>query len=59
MAFVKEKVLAVRHHTENLFHFKTTSASGTRFRDSEFLMVGLEVDGKPLLRAYSVASPNY
>ena len=59
MAFVREKVLEVRHHTENLFHFKTTRASGTRFRDGEFLMMGLEVDGKPLLRAYSVASPNY
>ena len=59
MAFVKEKVLEVKHHTANLFHFKTTRDSGTRFRDGEFLMIGLEVDGKPLLRAYSVASPNY
>ena len=59
MAFVKEKVLEVRHHTKNLFHFKTTRASGTRFRDGEFLMMGLEVDGKPLLRAYQVASPYY
>ena len=59
MALVTEKVLEVRHHTENLFHFKTTRDSGTRFRDGEFLMIGLEVEGKPLLRAYSVASPNY
>ena len=59
MAIVKEKVLEVKHYTDRLFHFKTTRDPGTRFRDGEFLMIGLEVEGKPLLRAYSVASPNY
>ena len=59
MAIIKEKVLEVKHYTDRLFHFKTTRDPGTRFRDGEFLMIGLEVDGKPLLRAYSVASPNY
>ena len=59
MAIVKETVLEVRHHTDRLFQFKTTRNSGTRFRDGEFMMIGLEADGKPLLRAYSVASPNY
>ena len=59
MAIVKETVLEVRHHTDRLFQFKTTRDSGTRFRDGEFMMIGLEADGKPLLRAYSVASPNY
>lgn len=59
MSIVKEKVLEVKHYTDRLFHFKTTRDSGTRFRDGEFLMIGLEVEGKPLLRAYSVASPNY
>ena len=59
MAIVQEKVLEVKHYTDRLFHFKTTRDSGTRFRDGEFLMIGLEVEGKPLLRAYSVASPNY
>ena len=59
MAIVKETVLEVKHYTDRLFHFKTTRDSGTRFRDGEFLMIGLEADGKPLLRAYSVASPNY
>ena len=59
MAIVKEKVLEVKHYTDRLFHFKTTRDSGTRFRDGEFLMKGLEVEGRPLLRAYSVASPNY
>ena len=59
MAIVKEKVLEVKHYTDRLFHFRTTRDPGTRFRDGEFLMIGLEVEGKPLLRAYSVASPNY
>lgn len=59
MAIVKETVLEVNHYTDRLFHFKTTRDNGTRFRDGEFMMIGLEVDGKPLLRAYSVASPNY
>lgn len=59
MAIVKEKVLEVKHYTDRLFHFKTTRDPGTRFRDGEFLMIGLEVENKPLLRAYSVASPNY
>ena len=59
MAIVKEKVLEVKHYTDRLFHFKTTRDRGTRFRDGEFLMIGLEVDKKPLLRAYSIASPNY
>lgn len=59
MAIVKETVLEVKHYTEKLFHFRTTRSSGTRFRDGEFMMIGLEVDGKPLLRPYSVASPNY
>jgi len=59
MAIVKEKVLEIKHFTDRLFRFKTTRDSGTRFRDGEFLMIGLEINYKPLLRAYSVASPNY
>ena len=59
MAIITEKVLEVRHYTDRLFHFKTTRDPGTRFRDGEFLMIGLEIENKPLLRAYSIASPNY
>ena len=40
MACVKKK-LEVRHHTENLFYSKTTRASGTRFCDGQFLMIGV------------------
>lgn len=59
MAIVKERVLRVEHYTPDLFHFTTTRDPSIRFRDGEFVMMGLEVDGKPLMRAYSVASPNH
>ena len=55
----KETVLSVHHWNESLFSFTTTRRSGLRFRNGHFLMIGLEVDGKPLVRAYSVVSPNY
>lgn len=55
----KETVLTVHHWNESLFSFTTTRRSGLRFRNGHFLMIGLEVDGKPLVRAYSVVSPNY
>lgn len=54
-----EKVLSVHHWNDTLFSFKTTRDDGLRFDNGQFVMIGLEVDGKPLLRAYSVASPNY
>ena len=54
-----EVVTDVFHWTDNLFSFKTTRETSLRFRNGEFLMLGLEVDGRPLLRAYSVASANY
>lgn len=52
-----ETVLSVTHHTDSLFSFKITRPSAFRFRTGEFVMIGLMVDGKPLLRAYSIASP--
>jgi ferredoxin--NADP+ reductase len=55
----QETVLAVRHWNDNLFSFTTTRDRGLRFKNGHFLMIGLEVEGKPLLRAYSVASANY
>ncbi len=57
--YVKETVLSVHHWNDTLFSFKTTRRPGLRFRNGHFLMIGLEVDGKPLMRAYSVVSPNY
>ena len=57
--FNQETVLDVRHWTDRLFSFRTSRNPSFRFRNGEFTMIGLEVNGKPLLRAYSVASANY
>lgn len=54
-----ETVTSVRHWTDTLFSFTTTRDPGFRFKNGHFVMIGLEVAGKPLLRAYSIASANY
>ena len=54
-----ETVTSVTHWNETLFSFTTTRESAFRFRNGHFVMIGLEVEGKPLMRAYSVVSPNY
>ena len=54
-----ERVLDVHHWNESLFSFKTTRDQGLRFENGHFVMIGLEVEGKPLMRAYSIASPHY
>jgi ferredoxin--NADP+ reductase len=56
-AFMIETVTWVQHWTETLFSFRTTRDPGLRFSSGQFVMVGLEVEGKPLVRAYSIASP--
>ncbi|MBX3696186.1 MAG: ferredoxin--NADP reductase [Dokdonella sp.] len=58
-AFNTERVLSVRHWNEFLFSFTTTRDAGLRFENGQFIMIGLLVDGRPLLRAYSIASANY
>jgi ferredoxin/flavodoxin---NADP+ reductase len=57
--FNQERVLSVHHWNDSLFSFTTTRNQGFRFRNGQFLMMGLEVEGKPLLRAFSVVSANY
>lgn len=54
-----ERVLSVHHWNDTLFTFRTTRDASLRFRNGHFVMLGLHVDGKPLLRAYSVASANH
>ena len=54
-----ERVLAVHHWTDTQFSFTTTRDPGLRFENGQFVMVGLPLEGRPLLRAYSIASPNY
>lgn len=55
----KERVTSVRHWNDTLFSFTTTRDPGFRFKNGHFTMIGLETDGKPLMRAYSIASANY
>ena len=54
-----ERVLDVHHWNDSLFSSKTTRDPGLRFENGQFVMIGLEVEGRPLMRAYSIASPNY
>src|SRR5689334_21477419 len=58
-AFNEERVLRVHHWTDRLFSFTTTRDSALRFSNGHFTMIGLRQEGKPLLRAYSIVSPNY
>src|SRR3954464_5270195 len=56
-AFFVETVTWVQHWTSTLFSFRTTRDPALRFSSGQFVMVGLPVDGKPLVRAYSSAAP--
>jgi ferredoxin--NADP+ reductase len=58
-SFNTERVLEVRHWTDTQFTVSTTRPPGLRFENGQFLMVGVEVDRRPLLRAYSIASANH
>lgn len=57
--FSTETVLDVRHWTDSYFSFTLSRDDGFRFDNGQFVMIGLEVDGKPLMRAYSIASANW
>ncbi len=54
-----QRVLSVHHWNENLFSFRTTRDAGLRFINGQFVMLGLEHEGRPLTRAYSIASANH
>ncbi|MEE3358616.1 MAG: ferredoxin--NADP reductase [Pseudomonadota bacterium] len=61
-----QKVTSVQHWTDKLFSFRVTRPASLRFRSGEFVMIGLMGDPdpktgkqKPLLRAYSIASPSW
>jgi ferredoxin--NADP+ reductase len=59
-AFFVETVTWVQHWTQSLFSFRTTRDPSLRFSSGQFVMVGLmKEDGKPLVRAYSIASPSW
>ncbi|MEM6808319.1 MAG: ferredoxin--NADP reductase [Pseudomonadota bacterium] len=58
-AFRTERVLSIHHWNDKLFSFRTTRDPGFRFKNGQFIMIGLETEARPLSRAYSVASPNH
>ena len=58
-AMASERVLTVHHWNETVFSFTTTRDRSLRFENGHFIMLGLHVDGKPLMRAYSIASANH
>jgi ferredoxin--NADP+ reductase len=55
----QEEVQWVHHWNDRLFSFRTSRDPGFRFRNGHFVMVGMEVGGRPLMRAYSIASANH
>ena len=57
--FIQERATKVIHWNDHLFSFRCTRNNSFRFQNGHFVMLGLEVEGKPLLRAYSIASANY
>lgn len=57
--FNEETVLSVQHWTDDLFSFTATRSPTFRFTNGQFTMMGMEIEGKPLLRAYSMVSTNY
>ena len=57
--FNQETVLDVQHWTDRLFSFKTTRNPAFRFQNGQFTMMGVEIQGRPLVRAYSLVSANY
>ncbi len=56
---IHETVTSVHHWNDTLFSFTTTRSQALRFKNGFFTMIGLEIAGKPLMRAYSIASANY
>lgn len=56
---ITEQVTSIHHWNDTLFSFKTSRNPSLRFENGHFVMMGLEIEGKPLMRAYSIASANY
>ena len=57
--YTTERVTAMHHWSPKLFSIRTTRSPSLRFDNGQFLMIGLEIGGRRIVRAYSIASPNY
>jgi ferredoxin--NADP+ reductase len=58
-AHFNERVLSVHHWTDTLFSFTCTRDPGFRFKSGQFAMIGIEIDGRPVMRAYSMVSAHW
>lgn len=58
-SYTTERVTEVHHWSRKLFSFRTTRGASLRFENGQFLMIGLEIGGRRVVRAYSIASANY
>ena len=59
VAINSERVVSVHHWNDTVFSFTTTRSPSLRFENGHFVMLGLHIEGRPLMRAYSIASANY
>ncbi|MAD11449.1 MAG: hypothetical protein CMC04_01840 [Flavobacteriaceae bacterium] len=59
MAIIEEKVTWIHHWSKKMFSFKTTRSPGLRFNSGEFALIGILIDDKPKLKAYSISSANH
>jgi len=59
MELQTETVIDVHHWSDSLFSIRSTRDCGLRFRNGEFAMMGIEIEGRPVMRAYSMASSSY
>ena len=59
MAIIKEKVTWIHHWSKKMFSFKTTRSPSLRFNSGEFALMGMLIDDKPKLKAYSISSANH
>ena len=59
MAIIKEKVTWIHHWSKKMFSFKTTRSPSLRFNSGEFALMGILIDDKPKLKAYSISSANH
>jgi ferredoxin--NADP+ reductase len=57
--YTTETVLDIQHWNDKLFSFRTTRAAGLRFENGQFVMLGLQLPDRKIVRAYSIASANY
>ncbi|HUI60592.1 MAG TPA: ferredoxin--NADP reductase [Steroidobacteraceae bacterium] len=57
--YTTEQILQIQHWSDKLFSFRTTRAAGLRFENGQFVMLGLQVADRKIVRAYSIASANY